>query len=271
MCYETRTEYGDCEMKKKGIIAATVIILLLAVAATFAVYNTTIYDSIIKDRIADQLEKTYGLSFEVQDIDERQIIVPDFSKSLGFTAYSGEGVFLFGECDWKGKVISESYIHSYYAHALNSELEGIVGNCFDDCYIVEDFYGYAESVEIDLVMANTVTNAEEYKAQIGREKTYFRVYLKEDVTDAQLQNALDALGNSGYKGNVYFIAVKSDLFDELKASKMTCYCMRSSVTEAVSEYVSIDRQELESLIAHPDQYTRAQYVPKWDICEIISR
>ena len=251
-------------MKKKAVIEAVVTVLLLAFASVFAIYNTEIYDRIIKDRISGQLEKTYGLSFDVQELDERQMVVPDFGSPLGFTAQSSEGTFTFGECDWKGSLVSENYIHCFYAPSLNSELEGIVGSYFEDCYIVEDFIGYAEAVDAHPVTAGSIANEEEYKTHIDREKTYFRVYLDDGVTDGQIQSALDALESNGYRGNVYFMPVKSDLYKELKDSGMTCYCKHSSVGEAFSGFVSIDRKGMEDLIADPFRFTRAEYVPKWN-------
>ena len=256
-------------MKKKTIIEVTVIILLLVIAGVFAIYNTEIYDDILKAKIAGQLEKTYGTSFEVKEMDERRLGIPDTGAYLGFTAYSAEGLFTLGECDWKGQIVSENYIHLNFAPELNYELESIIGNYFEDCYIVEDFFEYGDSVGIDLVTANSIATVEEYKAQLNREKTYFRVYLKDDVTDEELQNALDALNNSGYNGNVYFITVNADLFEELKASGMECYPYHSSVVESLSRIVSIGQAELEELIYNPGQYTRAMYVPKLNTCEII--
>ena len=256
-------------MKKKTIIEVTVIILLLVIAGLFAIYNTEIYDDILKAKIAGQLEKTYGTSFEVKEMDERRLGIPDTGAYLGFTAYSKEGIFTLGECDWKGQVVSENYIHCNYVPDMNSELEGIVGNCFDDCYIVEDFFEYGDSVGIDLVTVNSIADAEDYKARVDREKTYFRVYLKDDVTDRELQKALDALNNSRYNGNVYFITVNAELFEELKASGMECYPYHSSVVESLSRFVSIGQAELEELIYNPGQYTMAQYVPKLNTCEVI--
>ena len=259
-------------MRKRALIVS-VFILLFVVLGLLLFYNTRLYDEFLKNRIENRMEKTYGVSFKVSDLDEKQVFIPDFGISIGFTAYSGDGIFMQGECDWKGTVLRESYIHYYYAPAMDRELENIVGNCFDDCCIVRDCcqFGGNKAI-IDMIEVGTITSSEDYIKNVNREDTYFRVYLKKNITDEQLQGVLDCLKLKEYMGNVYFIPVQDDLFKELKASGIECYYGKSSMSDIVSKHITcIDKQEVEKMVYDQFEYIKAQYVPKWGTAEIVKK
>ena len=112
---------------KRNKLLIPVLVLALLIIGLLLFYNTSLYTSFIKGRMESQLEKTYGTSFIVSKMDERQALFPDLGASLGFVAYSNDGIFTLGECDWKGTVERESYVHYHYAEALNGELKNIVG------------------------------------------------------------------------------------------------------------------------------------------------
>ena len=257
-------------MKKKIIIIiATVLVCVFAGLLLF--YNTGLYDSYIKKRIEKQMGKIYGLSFEVIALDENRAGVPDFKANLGFKLESEEKTCAIGECDWKGKVLRESYIHYYYAYEMDSELESIISGCFDDCYVIRDCNQFAGNKAVyDMVNVNSIKSAQDYIEKVNREQTYFRVYLGENVSTEKLQTALDTLQDKAYKGNVYFMPISDELLKELKASKIACLYPLSSLSEILSGYIkSIDKQEIEKLIYETRGYIRAEYVPKYGSFEII--
>lgn len=256
-------------MQKKKIVILFIVLVILAVG--FILFSKACLPSgFAKRRIESELEKKYGVSFEVKKIDEESL----FSKSdsvRGFTACSNDGIFLAGECNRTGSVISESYIHYYYAEVLNDEIKNIIGKCFDDCYIVRDCVGFTGNEAIvDLVETNTIKESKDYISHIDRENTYFRVYVRDSVSDEELQDALDRLQDEDFCGNIYFMPVQEELFDELKSSGMQCYFAKSSASEKVAENVKcLDKEEIDKLIYQPFEYTKAQYLSKYNKAEIL--
>ena len=257
---------------KKAVLITLIVIVVLA-GCGLAFYHTGLYTNLEKSRIEKQLEKTYGTAFEVDRIDEPQSLFPNFGASQGFVAYSKEGIFALGECDWKGTVLNDTYCHYFYAPVLNLELQNILGDCFKDFYIVRDCFAFGgNKAAADLIEVNESANADTYTAKIDRKETCFRVYVTDTVTEEQLQLALDRLADKKYEGNVYFIAVSEELFTQLKNSCMDCYFAFSSLEDALAKYVTcIDRQALGELIGNPGKYKYivAQYVPKYGTSEIL--
>ena len=256
---------------KKAVLIILIVIVVLA-GCGLAYYHSDWYTDFEKSRIEKQLGRIYGTSFKVESIDERQSFFPEFGASQGFIAHSREGIFTLGECDWKGTVLTDTYCHYFYAPALNQELQNIIYDCFVDYCIVRDCFAFGgNKAAVDLVAVNEDVNEDIYTSKIDRKETYFRVYVKENVTVEQLQLALDHLQDKKYAGNVYFMAVSDELYVQLQHSCMDCYFVKSNVGDALAKYVTcIDRKELEQLIADPSQYIVAQYVPKWRTSEVVS-
>ena len=258
-------------MKKKLAIAAVVVAILAAFAGILLVFfNSGLYPKFLKYRIGRQMEKMYGVSFEIGDMDESLLGLPNFNKDLRFNMRSEEDILAVGECDWKGKLLAESYAHYYYAAEMNTELGSVLENIFDDCYIVRDCIEFGGNVaQDDLIELNYVSDAEEYMNWVLREQTYFRVYLKSTVTKEKLEEALKRLDTRAYEGNVYFIPVEAELFEELKGSGIACYYPHSSISLRMSEHIHyIDQVEIDNLIYDPFAYTKASYVPKHNISKI---
>ena len=153
---------------KKAILITVIVIVVLA-GCGLACYHTNLYTEFEKSRIEKQLGKIYGTDFEVKSIDEPQSLFPKFGASQGFTAYSREGIFTLGECDWKGTVLTDTYCHYFYAPALNLELQNIICDCFEDFYIVRDCLKFGgNKAAVDLVAVHSVVQCHHEHTLIGK-------------------------------------------------------------------------------------------------------
>ena len=253
---------------KKAVLIILVAIVVIAVGG-LVFYNTDMYTEFEKSRIEKQLSKRYGVDFEVKVIDERSVF-PEFGSRQGFSVCSKEGIYALGECDWKGTVVTDSYCHYHFAPVMNQELQNIIYDCFSDFCIVRDCCAFGGNrAVVNLVSLDDTSDADAYLVHVNREETFFRVYLKENATREQLQKALDHLDHKNYKGNVYFLSVTDELYVQLSNSFMRCYFPKSSVEDALARYVTcLDSKGLDRLIYNPDDYIKAQYLPRWSKSEI---
>lgn len=257
---------------KKALKAILITLFVIAVLTIFGLlfYHSDLYTKLEKSRIEKQLGRIYGTDFEVDSIDERESLFPKFGAKQGFIAYSRDGVFELGECDWKGTVLTDSYCHYFYAPALNQELQNIIYSCLTDYYIVRDCFEFGgNKAAVDLIAVNETVNVDAYTAKIDRKETFFRVYVKDNVTVEQLQKALDQLKEKQFMGNVYFMRVSEELFIQLQHSCMDCYYKFSGIDAALAKYLTcIDGMEREQLVTDPFKYVVAQHAPKWGKSEI---
>lgn len=91
-----------------------------------------------------------------------------------------------GECDWNGKVVSESYIHYYYAPCTIQELEDIIGDCFGDYRIVRDCINFMGNLALtELVDVKTVSSEKEYLDYVDRDTLCFRVYFNKELLQGE--------------------------------------------------------------------------------------
>ena len=65
------------------------------------------------------------------------------------------------------------------------------------------------------------------------------------------------------------MSVTDELYVQLSNSFMRCYFPKSSVEDALARYVTcLDSKGLDRLIYNPDDYIKAQYLPRWSKSEI---
>jgi hypothetical protein len=249
---------------KKAVVTVLKILAVLAVVALIAVfvlYDTGVYDEILKAKINRQLESSYGTSFEIFEMSDRNPIVPNFNEELKFRAYSEEKLYMSGTCDWKGKLISENYVYYYYAPAMVSEVEDIIEGSFEDYFVVQDFTGLGESVDKNPMLYDSVKDADDYMMRVYKKGTFFRVYVKEGVTDAELWDALYKLRDSGYKGHVFLVVVNDEWYEALQKWEAPCYPMHSEVERVISQRTGIPEADVDEIIRNPSPYIRGDYNP----------
>ena len=115
--------------KTKKIIYAIFAIFLFIIAIAL-IANTEWFR---KWRLGKKLSDKYGVSFNLK-ADEQD---PSFfSYTHSYMLTSDDGIRSYAKCDWKGKLISDSYAHFYYANDMTRDVESLIGSCFDKCYIV---------------------------------------------------------------------------------------------------------------------------------------
>ncbi len=248
--------------KIKTAAVAFVIIVMLALLLLMILKSKSFRIA----QLEKQLKAKYGVDFTIENK------YMDYEKPNIFLAFSSEGIFTEGECDWKGKLLKDSYAHYYYAEDMNNRVYDLINNDLNDCYIVRDCVEFGANVTIiDMLDMTQSNNFENYEAAQKADDTYFRVYVSDEVKDDEIQSALNSLEQSGFMGNVYFMKVPEELFCELKNSGMTCFYAKSSVKERLSgviEYLNSD--EVEELIFDPHIYMVAEYVPKWDTIQFVT-
>ena len=247
---------------KKAVVTILKVLAVLAVfaaIAAFVIYDTPGFDEIMKSRIEHQLKISYGITFDCKTLEARSPIVPDFGEEIQFNGYAEDGSFAHGFCDWKGTILTESYVHQYYAPDLNSEIENIIAGSIDEFLVIEDFGLFPDrSLENYPMTYGSVANADEYIDKLSRYNTAFRVYVRAGVTNGEIQSALDKLCDSGYKGNVYFIEVNDKWFDTLKNAGISCH---PRATKTIPLFINRDDNDFIEMIDDPSQYMRGEYIP----------
>ena len=250
------------------ILKVLAVLAVFAAIAAFVIYDTPLFDEIMKSRIEHQLKTSYGITFDCKSLSDRSPIVPDFGEEIQFNGYDEHGAFARGFCDWKGTILTESYIHQYYSHILDSEIENIISGSIDEYLVIEDFRGLNADRSLDNypMTYGDVTNADEYIDKLSRYNTTFRVYVRAGVTNGEIQSALDKLCDNGYKGNVFFIEIKDEWFDALKNSGISCH---PSQTQTIPLYINRDDNDFIEMIDGPYMYIRGEYIPSGGISWVV--
>ena len=251
-------------MKKKTLYIivgiAGILVLLALIVFLFA-------DNLRFLRVKSQLKEKYGVSFEIESA------VPDQSVDTGehfFRAVSGAGVRAYGFCDWKGTLISDSYVHYYYADRMNEEVNSHIASFFDECIIVRDCLKYGSNLTVFELPNETDTQTyADYKSLEHKVTVTFRVYLKKGVTETQLRSALDALKEQGVTDSVYFLQVSDDAYEMISKSGLECYYPHFDVCQYLKRHTNkVDATEIDEIVLNPEDYTVAQYIPKYDVISI---
>lgn len=249
---------------KKTVVTVLKVLAVLAVfaaIAAFVSYDTPAFDKVIESNIARQLETTYGTSFKIFSLSERNPIVPDFTEELSFEAYTEDKIYMSGTCDWKGKLITENYVYYYYAPVMVSEVESIIDGSFDEFFVVQDFAGLGDPVANNQMYFKSDENADDYMIRVYKRGTYFRVYVKEDVTDAELWDALYKLQGSGYDGHVFLIAVNDKWYDALQSWEYPFYPMQSEAYRVIAMQNGLIDNDVNDFIRDPSPNIRGDYNP----------
>lgn len=249
---------------KKTVVTVLKVLAVLAIfaaVAAFVSYDTPAFDKVIESNIARQLETTYGTSFKIFSLSERNPIVPDFTEELTFEAYTEDKIYMSGTCDWKGKIISENYIYYYYAPVMVSEVEEIIDGSFDEFFVVQDFARDRDFVASNPMLFNSVKDADDYMIRVYKGGTYFRVYVKEGVTDAELWDALYKLQGSGYGGHVFLIAVNEKWYNALQSWEYPFYPMQSEAYRVIAMKNGLLDADVDDFIRDPSPNIRGDYNP----------
>ena len=251
-------------MKKKTLYLivgiAGILVLLALVVFLFA-------DNLRFLRVKSQLTDKYGVSFEIESA------VPDQSVDIGehyFQAVFGAGVRAYGFCDWKGTLISDSYVHYYYADRMNEELKTRIAPFIDDCMIVRDCLKYGSSQTAYELLNETDTRTyAAYQSMEHKVTVTFRVYLKKGVTEKQLRSTMDALKEQGVTDSVYFLQVSDDAYEMIEKSGLHCYYPHFDVCQYLKRQTNkVDAVEIDEIVLDPEDFTVAQYIPKYDVFTI---
>ena len=164
------------------LVYYTIIILIILGGDGFLILNS---DMFRKWRLGKQLSDKYGQNFEV-DIYSKDD--PVWAEEHKYTARSEEGVCSVIKCNWCGKLLADSYAHYYYAPDMNRLLESYIGECFGEYYIVSDYYFLGTGFKLgELVDVSDSGSFDDYVSCDHEMKADFTVYLREDVTDEEMQ------------------------------------------------------------------------------------
>ena len=246
-------------MKKVFVIIITLIILF---GTGFKILNS---ETFRKWRLGKQLADKYGQSF---------VIYRGIKKdsSYEYIVYAEDTVCSIAKCNRYGKLLADSYAHYYYAPDMNRLLEDYIGECFDEYFIASDYFitgvcmkneelvDISDSASFDSYLYyNYVNYYHMLRAEIA-------VYLREDVTAEEIQNALDILEAGDFNYNVNFLRVPDDIYDMVSSSGLSCFYPYSHVKEIFLEHTdSLDESGVEDFI-HNDAiwpfYFVADYSPE---------
>ena len=253
------------------ILKVLAVLTVFAAIAAFVIYDTPGFDEIIKGRIVKQLKTSYGQSFKCYELSERNPIIPDFKEEIVFCCYAENGTYMEGTCDWKGNILYENYVHYYYSDAMDKEIADIIDGCFDEYLVIEDIGTLNQKLSLDKfpMKYGSVTNADEYLDDVTRFNTSFRVYVRAGVKNSELQNALNKLSASRYKGNVYFVEVKDIWFDALKESGITCHPKSTHADITLNRASGNEQMDFNDMLESPSRYFRGEYIPSGDICWVV--
>ncbi|MCR4792730.1 MAG: hypothetical protein K5871_08265 [Lachnospiraceae bacterium] len=254
--------------KIKSIICA-VIILAAACVVMVLVMNTESYRT---GRLGKQLSEKYGVTFDLEPDEPDQV---QFLRRHVYMLTSDEGIRSYAECDWKGRLISDSYAHYYYADEMVQNVESLIGSCFDECYIVRDCIEYGSNQSLNEFVSTD--DSRSFEAYCGREPEVtvtYRVYVDYYVLTEQLQNALDLLSEQAVDYSVYFLRISHEALEVIRDAGLKCYYPNSGVTDVyMTEYKEnhpsfLLWEDFESLVYEPFDVTAAEFIPKYDTAEI---
>lgn len=248
-------------MKIKKI--AVFIIVIASVALCVLLYMRSEFHR--TRYIQNQLENIYGTEFAVLHMDEKM-----FNKQYSFSCQSEEGIYFCGICDWKGELKKDSYAHYYYAPNLNQDLYEKIGGCFEECFIVRDCIkgdgNYALTDVLDLSKTQTY---EDYLKSEKKSPVNFKVYVKEDVSNEQLQNALDIMEEEHLEYRVKFLKVPDDIYTMLTEVNRQCYFIGSQNADYLYENTDlVDYATIRELLFEPGKYCVARFDLELGISEV---
>ena len=249
------------EKIRKRISVVLIVIGFIGVCVNWYV-NTKHF--IIK-RVEIQLESRYGVEFNISEIDE------EANKGrYSFEGLTEEDIFFMGYCDERGNLLRESYVHYYYASELNKILEEKIGKCFDECFIVRncsDAYSCEAALEsLDVERTETF---EDYMKCYKATQIMFDVYLKDDVTDEQLQEAMDIMVDEKTSYWIDFYRVSDDTYSGLKKANRQCYFLASENLEYILENGDFkDSTEVQLLFYEPRKHADASIDFEYGVCKI---
>lgn len=253
--------------KTKKIIYSILAVVLFIIAIAL-IANTEWFR---KWRLGKKLSDKYGVSFNLK-ADEQD---PSFfSYTHNYMLTSDDGIRSYAKCDWKGKLISDSYAHFYYVNDMTRDVESLIGSCFDKCYIVRDCIEYGSNQCLtEFVSAEDSKSFESYRSRKPEVTVTYRVYVEMYVSEEQLRNALDKLSTLAADYSVYFLRVMPAEYEIVNDTGLKCYYPNSDVYEAYrKEYTEnhpyLFIKDLESLVYRPFDYTVAEYVPKYESVKV---
>ena len=258
-------------MMKKKIkkIICPILIIAVLVVVVLLILNT---DSFRKWRLEKQLSDKYGVTFTIESDESDQTY---FSLIRLYMLTSDEGIRSYAKCDWKGKLISDSYAHYYYAEKNVQEVESLIGSCFDECYVVRDCVEYGSNQSLyEFVSTDDSRSFEAYCNRKPEVTVTYRVYVDYFVSAAQLQNALDILGGQAADYSVYFLRISPAALEVIRDAGLKCYYPNSGITEFYwteqkeNHPYLLFGEDFESLVYKPFDVTIAEFIPKYDTSEI---
>ena len=249
---------------KTKIIIYTIITAAVIGIVVILVMNT---DHFRRWRLDKQLSDRYGVTFALESEESAQ--------GHMYMITSGDGIRSYAKCDWKGKLVSDSYAHYYYAEKNVQEVESLIGSCFDECYVVRDCIEYGSNQSInELVSTEDSRSFEAYCSRVPEVTVTYRVYVDYYVSAAQLQNALDILGGQSADYSVYFLRISKEALEVIRDAGLKCYYPNSGVCDVYrTEYKEnhpslLFREDFDSLVYEPFDVTAAEFIPKYDTSEI---
>jgi hypothetical protein len=249
--------------KTRKIIYTTITVAAIGIVVIL-IMNT---DRFRRWRLEKQLSDRYGVTFDLE--------ADESDQGHMYMITSDEGIRSYAKCDWKGKLISDSYAHYYYAEKSVQEVESLIGSCFDECYVVRDCIEFGSNQSInEFVSTGDSRSFEAYSVREPEVTVTYRVYVDYYVSAAQLQNALDILSEQDADYSVYFLRISPAAFEVIRDSGLKCYYPNSGVTEVYwteqkdNHPYLLFGEDFESLVYKPFDVTVAEFIPKYDTSEI---
>jgi hypothetical protein len=248
--------------KTKKIIYTIITVAVIGIIVIL-VMNT---DRFRRWRLDKQLSDRYGVTFALESEESDQGHV--------YMITSDEGIRSYAKCDWKGKLISDSYAHYYYAEKMVQDVESLIGSCFDECYVVRDCIEFGSNQSInEFVSTDDSRSFEAYSVRVPEVTVTYRAYVDYYVSAAQLQNALDILGGQDADYSVYFLRISPAALEVIRDAGLKCYYPNSGVSDAYrtergNHPYLLFGEDFDSLVYEPFDVTTAQFIPKYDTSEI---
>ena len=248
--------------KIKKILFAILIVAVLGIAVVL-VMNTERFRTW---RLEKQLSDQYGVTFRLEAEEQNP---PLFSFMHCYMLTSDDDIRAYAKCDWKGKLISDSYAHFYYADEMADNLQSLIGSCFDECFVVRDCLEYGSDLCLrEYVSTKDSRSFEAYSQREPEITVTYRVYVDFYVSAKQLQNALELLREQNADYSVYFLMVTPEEYEIIRDAGLKCYYPHSDVCEVYRNADTPIGMDPEALVYNPFDYTVAEYVPKYDSVKV---
>ena len=253
--------------KTKKILCAIIFMAVVSIALVL-VLNTEQFRT---SQLEKQLSGKYGVKFSLGADEQEQSF---FSLTHCYMLTSDEGIRAYAKCDWKGKLISDSYAHFYYADEMTHHLNSLIGSCFDGCFLVRDCIEYGSNLcQTEFVSIKDSESFEAYCRRKPEVTVTYRAYVDIYVSAEEIQNALDILSQQEEDFSVYFLRLSPIEYELINDTGLNCYYPNSGVYEVYQKeyterYPYRFINVLESLIYEPFDFTVAEYVPKYNFVKI---